>query len=254
MAPLALMQRSGDSILNKNGEIQHAHEINETMVSSAFTMFTIFPTFQSTTNKRALGQASRYMNAKASKRNKQDLGGRTRGTGSQLFSVDSPDYGSKSLQKNPVDEDETIAESTARMLMDIPKESVPLVSCEQDMGIYLPEIEEEDPEQLWTMSFKGPVRKETPSHEGYCLKPLREYFTKDSAFKARRNCLCFVSTQYNWTRECECCGFRSGGCRKDHMMFMYLLGQDGSANTCEMCNRSGFDPEKLFNHIEGCIL
>ena len=253
LAPFALMEKPSDSIVKghvKNGDTHHDHEVNSQIGSSAFTMF---PTFQSTTNKRALGQASRYMSAKARKQSEQGIGGRPRGTKS-LSSVNGPDCGSESLKIEPVDEDGTIAESTARILMDIPKGGVPLVSCEDPKEIYLPEFEEKDSEQLWTINTKGQVRKGTSSHEEYCLKPLREYFTKDSAFKARRDCHCHSSTQYNCTRVCEFCGFIGVGCLKNHIMFMHLWGQDGSTSACMMCNRSGLDPEKLFNHIEGCML
>ena len=181
------MQRSSDSIVNKNGDIQHAHKVNLAIVSSAFTMFTMFPTFQSTMNKRALGQASRYMNAKASKRNEKGVGGRTRGTRSQVLSVNGPYCGSKSLKMDPVDEDETIADSTARIFMDIPKGSVPLVSCEDPKELYLPVFEKIESEQPGTMNSAEPLRKETSVQQEDCLKLLRQHVTEGIAFKARRD-------------------------------------------------------------------
>ena len=241
LAPLALMEKPSDSIIKghvKNGEF------NSRIGCSAFTMF---PTIQSTINKRALGQASRYMNANARKQSEQDIGRRTRGRKSWVSSASGPDCGSKSLKPEPVDEDGTIADS-------MPKEAVPLVSCEQPKEIYLPELEEEDSERLWTINPKEPVRKGTSSHQEYCLKPLSEYFTKDCTFKTLRDHhVPSLPNNYSCTKICEFCGFMNVCCLKDHIMFMHFWGQDGSTSACKMCNRSGLDPERLFNHIEGCM-
>ena len=157
------MEKSSDSIVKgnvKNGDSHHDHEVNSRIGCSGFTMF---PRFQSTTNKRALGQASLYMNANARKQSEQNIG-RTREMKSSVPSKNGPDCGSKSLKIEPVDKDGTISESTALILMDIPKRGLPLVSCKQPKGIYLPEFEKKDSEQLRTIRPKEPVRKANLSH------------------------------------------------------------------------------------------
>ena len=241
------MEKPSDSTVKghvKTGDTHHDHDVNSRIGRSAFNMF---PTLQSTINKRALGQASRYMNANARKQKEQYIGGKGV-MKSQVPSTDGTDCHSESLKTEPVDDDGSFADS-------IPKEAVPLVSCEQPKEIYLPELEEEDSEQLWTINPKEPFRKGTSSHQEYCLKPLSVYFTKDSTFKARRDChVPNLTNHYYCTRRCEFCGFISVGCLKDHIMFMHVWGQDGSTSACNMCNRSGLDPERLFSHIEGCML
>ena len=245
------MEKPSDSTVKgnvENGDIHHDHEVNSQIGCSGFTMF---PRFQSTTNKRALGQASRYMNANARKQSEQNIG-ETRETKSSVSSDNGPDCGSKSLKIEPVDEDGTTVESTALILIDIPEGGLPLVSCELPKEIYLPEFEEKDSEQLRTIHPKEPVRKGKFSHKEYCPYPRWEYFTKDLVFKACRDC--HVLNHYSCTRICEFCGFISVGCLKDYIMFIHFGGQDGSTSACMLCNRSGLDPEKLFNHIEGCVL
>ncbi|KAK0514954.1 hypothetical protein JMJ35_002333 [Cladonia borealis] len=255
LAPFALMEKPSDSIVKghvKNGDTHHDHEVNSQIGSSAFTMF---PTFQSTTNKRALGQASRYMNANASKRNEKDIGGRTPGTKSRVPSANGPDC------PEPFDEDRTIAESTARMLMDIPKGGVPLVSCEDPKKIYLPEFEEKDSEQPWTINSTEPVRKATSIQQEYCLKLLRQHVTEDIAFKARRDRN--VTHDHSCTMICGFClmdplpalnCFQSVGALKDHIVFMHFWEQYGSTSDCMTCLRSGFSPERLFTHVENYFL
>ena len=252
------MEKPDDPVVKghvKIGDTHHDHKVNSQIDSSAFTMF---PTLQSTTNKRALGQASRYMNANARKQSEQDIGG---GTRKSLSSVKRPDCGSKSLQIEPVDEDGTIAESTARISMDIPKGDVPLVSREQSMDIYLLQFGDTDSEQLWTMNVKGPAGKGTSSHEESRLKPLCEYFTKDSVFKTYRDRL--VPHDHSCIIICEFCLrdtlpgleiFQSVGAFKDHIVFMHLWEEHGSTSDYMTCNRSGLSPAWYFNHIEGCML
>ena len=229
MAPLERMEKPSDSIVKgniENADTHHDHEVNSRRGCSGFTMF---PRFQSTANKRALGQASRYMNANNKKQSQQNIG-ETREMKSLVSSGNGRDCGSKSLKTEPIEDNGTIAEPTALILMDIIKRDLPLVSCEQSKEIYLPEFEEKDSEQLRTINPKEPVLKGNLSHDEYCLNPRWEYFTKDLMFKVCRDC--HVLNHYNCTRICEFCGFVSVGCLKDYIMFMHFGGDDGSTSAC----------------------
>ena len=120
LAPLALMEKPSDSTVKghvKTGDTHHDHDVNSRIGRSAFNMF---PTLQSPINKRALGQASRYMNANARKQKEQDIGGKGV-MKSQVSSANGPYCGSKSRKTEAVDEAGTIAESTALLSMDIPR-------------------------------------------------------------------------------------------------------------------------------------
>ena len=253
LAPLALMEKPSDSIVNghvKNGEF------NSRIGCLAFTML---PTIQSTINKRALGQASRYMNANARKQSEQDIGGRTQKRKSRVSSASGPDCGSQSRKNEGVDEDGTIAEPTALMLMDIPKGGVPLVFCEQPEEICLPEFEETYSELLRIFIPTETVRKGTSIQQEYCLKLLRQYFT-ELAFKARRDY--HVPHDYSCTMICGFCLrdtlptlniFRSVGALSRHIMFMHFWEPCGSTSACMTCDSSGLDPEQFLDHIGDCM-
>ena len=211
-------------------------------------------------NKRALGQARRYMNANARKQSEQDIGG-TQGIRSQVSSVNSPDCRSKSLESELVDEDRTIAESTSLILMDIQKGAVPLVSCEQPIEFCLPEFEEQASEQPWTIDSTETVRKATSIQQEYCLKLLWQYVTETIAFKARRDRN--VTHEYGCTVICGFClrdtlpalnCFHSVGALKDHIVFMHSWEQYESERYCVTDNRSGLDGEEFSDHVEGCML
>ena len=260
LAPLALMDKPSDSLVKghfRNRDLHHDHEVNSRVGCSAFTMF---PTFQSTINKRALGQASRYMNANARKQSEQDTGEGTRGRKSQVSSANGPDCGSKSRKTEPGGEAGTMAESTALIFMEIPKGGVPMVSCEQPKEIYLPEYEEKDSEGLRTFIPTELVRKGTSIQQEYCLKLLGQYLT-ELASKARRDHR--VTHDYSCTMICGFClsdtlpalnGFQSVGAFKKHIMFMHFWEPCVSTSACMTCNTNGLDPKQFFHHIGDCKL
>ena len=259
LAPLALMEKPSDSTVKghvKTGDTHHDHDVNSRIGRSAFNMF---PTLQSPINKRALGQASRYMNANARKQKEQDIAGKGV-MKSQVSSANGPYCGSKSRKTEAVDEAGTVAESTAPLSMDIPKAAAPLVSCEQPKEIYLPEFEEKDSEQLRTFIQTESVRKGTSIQQEYCLKTLRQYFT-ELAFKARRDRN--IPHDYGCIMICGFClsdtlpalnDFRSVSALKDHIMFMHSWEKYESTSACMTCDRSGFYSENFFHHIESCML
>ena len=242
----------------ENRDSHHDHDTNLRIGCSAFTMF---PMSQSMTSKRALGQANRYISANARKQSIQDTGG-TLGMKSGEPSAANPDPDLKTLMTEPVDEDGTIAESAALILMNIAKRA-PSVPCKQPEEVYLPEFEEKDWERLSTINPIEPIRKATSTHGNYCIEPLCEYSTKGFASKQRRDC--HVLSHYNRTMICEFCSvtvplgvrsFASVDALKNHIMFMHFCERDRAPIACMTCDwiGLGFDPEWFYSHIEGCVL
>ena len=212
------------------------------------------------TNKRALGQANRYMNANARKQSEQDTGG-TSEMKSKESSAGSHACDSKSPTAEPVDKDGKIAETTALTLLNIAKGAVPSVPCEQPTEIYLPEFEEKDLEQLRTVNSIGPIGKATSTLRYHCVEPLCEFFTKGFTTKARRDC--HVLSHYSRTTICEFCSvniplgvrsFASVDALKDHIMFRHICERDCATSACTTCNWIDLDPERLYYHIGGCVL
>ena len=261
MAPLTRMEMPSDIILKgslENGHSHHDHDANSRIGCSTFTMF---PKVQSMTNKRALGQANRYMNANARKQSEQDTGG-TQGMKTGMSSADGRDYDLKSLVTEPADEEGKIAESTALTLMNISKGAVPSVPSEQSTEIYLPEFDGKDIDQIGTSNSMEQFRKATSTPGDYCVEPLCEYFTKGFASKSRRDH--HVVSHYNRTMICEFCSvdiplgvrsFPSVDALKDHIMFRHLCERDCATSDCAMCTwRIDLNPESFCYHIEGCVL
>ena len=261
LAPMTRIEEPSDIIVKESVEHEggyREHDANSRIGCSAFTMF---PNNQSKSNKRALGQANRYMNANARKQSKHDTAG-TRGVNSGKLSADSPLCDSKSTIAEPVDEDGKMAKSTALALMDISKGAVPSLPCEHPTEIYLPEFEEMELEQLRLINPIGPVRKATSTFEYHCVQPHCEYFSKSFTSKARRNC--HVLSHYNRVIICDFCsvnipqGFRtfaSVAALKDHIMFRHICEQDcGARSDCTTCQRDSLNPEGFYYHIESCML
>lgn len=217
----------------------------------------MFPNIHSKPNKRALGQANRYMNANARKQSEQDTGG-TRGVNSGKSLADSRVCDSNSPIAEPVDEDGKMAKCTALALMDISKGAVPSVPCEQPTEIYLPEFEEMELEQLRLINPIGPVRKATSTYEYHCVEPLCEYSSKSFASKARRDC--HVLSHYNRVMICDFCSvngarsFPSVAALKDHVMFRHVCEGDCATSDCKTCQRGNLSPERFYYHIEDCVL
>ncbi len=253
------MRNPSTSIAKGNVENRDSHHGHDVESQIGDLPFTIFPRSQNKTNKRAFGQASRYMNANARKQSQKDTKGAV-GMNSEDLPVNGLGCGLKSLITEPVDEDEKIAESTALILMDIANRAGPSVSLEPTADIYLPEFEERNFEELRATDSIESVRAGQPSHDKYCLDPLCEYFTKGFAYKARRDC--HPLSHYNCTIICEFCpktaprgvSFKSVEALRYHVMFMHFCEEDGSTSACMTCNRSSLDPERFFHHIEGCVL
>ena len=238
-----------DIILKESLEIGHGHHDQDANPQIGCSAFTIFPRSQSMTNKRALGQASRYMNANAKKQSEQDTGG-TRGMKSGKLSADG-----QSLINELVDEDGKIAESTALTLMNISKGAVPSVALEQPTEIYLSEAEERDLEQLFTNRPIKPGQETAFLYDDdYWRKPLGEDFTKGFAFMTWRDSR--IPRHYTCKLVCHFCynTFNSVGGFKDHILYTHFWEHNGSTIACKMCNRTGLDPEKFFDHIDGCVL
>ena len=110
-----------------------------------------------------------------------------------------------------------------------------------------------DLEHLSTVKPIEPVRKLIPTPRNcYFLEPLCEDFTKGLASKARRDNR--IQSRHNCTMICEFCLKIFEGVRafKDHIAFMHFWEHDSVTVACRTCNRSGLNPEKFFDHIEGC--
>ena len=255
------MEMPSDIILKESLEIGHGHHDQDANPQIGCSAFTMFPRSQSMTNKRALGQASRYMNANARKQSEKDTG-RTLGLKSRELSADGRDCDLKNPIIDPIDEDGRMAESTALTLMNIAKGAEPSVPCEQPTETYLPEFEEKDLEQLLTKSPVEPVRKATSTQGNYCVEPLCEYFTKGFASKEHRDC--HVVSHYNRVMICEFCSvniplgvrsFPSVDALKNHTMFRHLCERDRATSTCKTCSWGiNLNPEKFYSHIDGCVL
>ena len=260
LAPLTRMEQPRDIIVRgsvDNEGAHHDHDANPQIGCSAFIMF---PNVKSKTNKRAFGQANRYMSANARKQSEQDTGG-TPGMKSIEASTGGRDYDSKSVATVPVDEDRKIAESTAITLLNISKGAVPSAPSEQPTEIYLPEFEEMDMEQLSTVKPIGRIRKATSTSGYHCVEPLCEYFSKGFTSKARRDC--HVLGHYNRATICEFCSvniplglrsFASVHALKDHICFRHICDRDPVASACTTCNRHDLSPEGFPYHIEDCVL
>ena len=262
LAPLTLLEKPNDIIVEgsvENGGGHHDHDADSRIVCSSFTMF---PGFQIMPNKRALGQANRYMNVNARKRSEQDTGG-TPGMNSGDSSTDGPDYDMKSLVTEAVDEDGKIAESTALTLMNISKGAVPSFACDQPTEVYLPEFEGIDIEQLDlpTIGSTGPIRKALSTDGYHCVEPLCKYYTKGFTSQARRDC--HVVSHYNRTTICGFCSvniplgersFPSVDAFRDHVFFWHFYEQGRAESACTTCDRNDLDPERFYYHIEDCVL
>ena len=194
------------------------------------------------------------MNASVRKQSEQDAGGIPRMKSGE-WSAGGRDDNPKGPVAEPVDEDGKMAESTALTLKDISKGAVPSVPPEQPTEIYLSQFEENDSEHLSTVKSIEPVRKAVPTPR-YCyfLEPLCEDSTKGLASKARRDSC--IPSRHSCTMVCEFCliNFESVGAFKDHIVFTHFWEHDSVTVACRSCNRSGLDPEKFFDHIEGCVL
>lgn len=244
---------TSDSIVKgsvQNGHSNHDHDAKSRVGCSAFTMF---PRFQGMTNKRALGQANRYMNANARKQSEQDTGA-TPEMKSGTSSAGGRNCDSKSPIAEPVDEDGKLAETTAITLMNISKRAVPSVPCDQPTEVYLSQFEENDLEHLSTVKPIEPVRKVIPTpRDYYFLQPVCEDSTKGFAPKACRDSC--IPNRHNCTMTCDFCHkiFEGVGALNDHIMFAHSW-EPGLEITCRTCNESGLHPEFFLIHVEYCVL
>lgn len=253
LAPPTRMEKPSDIVVEGSVENEGGHHDYDANSRIGYSAFTMFPNVQTETNKRALGQANRYMNANARKQSEKDTGG-TRGMKTRKSSADGRDCDLRSPVTRPIDEDAKIAESTAHTLMDISKGAVPSVPSEQPTEIYLSQFEENDLEHLSTVKPIEPVRKVTSTYgDDYCHEPPCENFTQGFASKARRDSR--IPSRHNCTMICEVCPrvVEGVGALKDHIMFTHFCEHDSLTIACRTCNRSGLDPEKFFDHIEGCV-
>ena len=129
LAPLTRMEQPSDSIVRGSVDNQGGHHDHDANPQIGCSAFMVFPNVQGKTNKRAFGQANRYMNANARKQSEQDNGG-TPAMKSGESSAGGRSFDSKKPMVEPVDEDGKIAESTSLTLLNISKGAVPSVSSE----------------------------------------------------------------------------------------------------------------------------
>ena len=260
LAPLARMEKPSDSIVGgsvENGDSHHHHDATPQTGCSAFMMF---PNVQGKTNKRAIGQANRYMNANTRRQREQDNEG-TPAVESGQSSAGGGDRDSKDPIAEPVDEDGRMAESTALTLLNISKGAVPSAPSEQPTEIYLPEFEDMDLEHLFMVKPLRPIRKVTSTHGYHCVQLLCEYFSEGFASKARRDY--HVVSHYNRVTICEFCSvnttiqsrsFTSVYALKEHIMLRHIRERDCATSACAICHRNNLSPEGFYNHIESCVL
>ena len=260
MAPLTRMEQPSDSIVrgsvdNEGGH--HDHDANPLIGCSAFTMF---PNVQGKTNKRAIGQANRYMNANTRRQRNQDNGG-TPAVKSGQSSAGGGDRDSKNPIVEPVDEDGRMADSTALTLLNIFKGAVPSAPSEQPTEIYLPEFEEMDMEQLSTVKLVGLVRKATSTYGYYCIEPSCEYFSKGFPSKVHRDR--HVVSHYDRVMICGFCSvnislglrsFASVDALRFHIIFNHTREADSATSACTTCKWNNWSPEGFCYHIEDCVL
>lgn len=260
LAPLNRMEQPSDSIAKGGVDNEGGHhdlDANSQIGCSAFTMF---PNVQGKTNKRAFGQANRYMNANARRQREQDNGG-TAVMKSGQSSAGGRKCDSEKPIVEPIDEDGKIAESTALTLLNISNGAVPSVRSEQPTEIYLPEFEGMDLEHLSTVKPIGPIQKATSTYGYHCVEPLCEYFSKGFTSKARRDC--HVVSHYNRVTICEFCSvsiplgersFVSVHALKEHIWFRHICERGFAASACTTCIQHNLSPEGFLYHIDDCVL
>ena len=260
MGPLARTEKPSDSIIGGSVGNGDSYYHYYAYLQTRWLAFTMFPNVQGKTDKRALGQANRYMNANIRRQREQD-NRETPAAKSGQSSAAGEDCDPKASIAEPVDENGQMAESTALTLLNISKGAIPSVSSEQPTEICLPEFEGMDMERLSMVKPVGPIRKATPTCGYHCTEQSCEYFSKGFTYKARRDC--HVVSHYNRIIICEFCSvnkplvmrsFESVVALKAHIIRSHIGERDFVPIACTTCNRHNLTPEGFLYHIDYCVL